>query len=44
MAAYELFEKLFDGRKVEIVTKKGLSPYIGPQILNEVQIKRILFC
>ena len=22
--------------KVEIVTKNGLSPYIGPKILNEV--------
>ena len=37
MAAYEILEKLFKGTKVEIVTKKGLSPYIGPKILNEVQ-------
>jgi uncharacterized protein len=37
MAVYELFEKLFNGTKVEIVTKNGLSPYIGPKILNEVQ-------
>jgi uncharacterized protein len=37
MAVYELFEKLFRGTKIEIVTKNGLSPYIGPKILNEVQ-------
>ncbi len=37
MAVYELLEKLFRDTKVEIVTKKGLSPYIGPKILNEVQ-------
>jgi uncharacterized protein len=37
MAVYELLEKLFRGTKVEIVTKNGLSPYIGPKILNEVQ-------
>jgi len=37
MAVYELLEKLFMNTKVEIVTKNGLSPYIGPKILNEVQ-------
>jgi len=36
MAAYDLFEALFRNEKVEIVTKNGLSPYIGPRILNEV--------
>jgi len=36
MAVYDLFEKLFKNEKVEIVTKNGLSPYIGPSILNEV--------
>lgn len=36
MAAYDLFELLFKNEKVEIVTKNGLSPYIGPKILNEV--------
>lgn len=25
------------GRKVEIVTKESLSPYIGPHILNEIE-------
>jgi hypothetical protein len=37
MAVYELLEKLFINIKVEVVTKNGLSPYIGPKILNEVQ-------
>jgi predicted nucleotidyltransferase len=36
MAAYDIFEKLFQNEKIEIVTKNGLSPYIGPKILNEV--------
>jgi hypothetical protein len=36
MAAYDLFEMLFKNERVEIVTKNGLSPYIGPKILNEV--------
>jgi len=36
MAAYDLFETLFKNERVEIVTKNGLSPYIGPKILNEV--------
>jgi len=37
MAVYDLFEKIFKNEKIEIVTKNGLSPYIGPKILNEVQ-------
>jgi uncharacterized protein len=37
MAVYDLFEELFKNEKVDIVTKNGLSPYIGPKILNEVQ-------
>ena len=37
MAVCELLEQLFRNTKVEVVTKKGLSPYIGPKILNEVQ-------
>jgi len=36
MAVYDYFEKLFKNEKVEIVTRNGLSPYIGPQILKEV--------
>ncbi len=37
MAAYDLFEKIFKNEKIELVTKNGLSPYIGSKILNEVQ-------
>jgi uncharacterized protein len=36
MAVCDIFENLFKNEKVEIVTKNGLSPYIGPRILNEV--------
>lgn len=37
MAVYDFFEKLFKNEKIEVVTKNGLSPYIGPKILKEVQ-------
>lgn len=33
--AYYMEELL--GRKVEVITRNGLSPYIGPRILKEVQ-------
>jgi predicted nucleotidyltransferase len=36
MTVYDILEKLFRNEKVEIVTKNGLSPYIGSQILKEV--------
>ena len=36
IAIYDYFEALFINEKVEIVTKNGLSPYIGPKILEEV--------
>ena len=36
MAVYDYFEKLFKNEKVEIVTRNGLSPHIGPKILKEV--------
>ncbi|MBK7214298.1 MAG: nucleotidyltransferase family protein [Bacteroidales bacterium] len=36
MAVYDIFERIFKNRKIEIVTKNGLSPYIGPKILKEV--------
>jgi len=36
MTVYDILENLFSNEKVEIVTKNGLSPYIGPQILKEV--------
>jgi len=37
MAVYDFFEKMFKNEKVEVVTINGLSPYIGPSILKEVQ-------
>ncbi|MBC8053861.1 MAG: nucleotidyltransferase family protein [Sphingobacteriaceae bacterium] len=37
MAVYDLFEKIFKNEKVEVVTVNGLSRYIGPKILKEVQ-------
>jgi predicted nucleotidyltransferase len=37
MAVYDLVEQLFKGEKIEVVTLNGLSPYIGPSILKEVQ-------
>ncbi len=36
MAAYDYFESLFQDKKVEMVTKNSLSPFIGPYILKEV--------
>ena len=37
MAVCEMLENLFKRQKLDIVTVKGLSPYIGQQILNEVE-------
>lgn len=37
MKLCDLLEDIFKGEKVEVVTKNGLSPYIGPKILNEVE-------
>lgn len=37
MAVCNILEQLFKNEKLEIVTKNGLSPYIGPKILKEVQ-------
>jgi uncharacterized protein len=36
MAVYDLFEKIFKNKRIDIVTLNGLSPYIGPKILKEV--------
>ncbi|ADY53933.1 DNA polymerase beta domain protein region [Pseudopedobacter saltans DSM 12145] len=36
MAVYDLFETVFKGNKIDVVTKNGLSPYIGQKILNDV--------
>ena len=37
MAVYDILEQLFVGERIEVVTKNGLSPFIGPSILKEVQ-------
>jgi uncharacterized protein len=36
MAVYDIFESIFKNEKIEVVTKNGLSAYIGPRILKEV--------
>ena len=36
MAVYDVIERIFKDEKVEVVTKNGLSKYIGPRILNDV--------
>ena len=36
MAAYDDFERIFSTKKVGLVTKNGLSKFIGPKILKEV--------
>lgn len=33
----DFLEKTFTGVKVDVVTLKGLSPFVGKQILNEVE-------
>ena len=41
MAVCDLLDKIFKGYKVEVVTAGGLSPYIGPHILNAVEYVQI---
>ena len=36
MAVYDMVENIFKNEKVEVVTRNGLSKYIGPQILKDV--------
>ena len=36
MGVYDMLEKIFKNEKVEVVTKNGLSKYIGPKILKDV--------
>lgn len=36
ISACDLLEEELKGQKLDIVTRKGLSPYIGEHILNEV--------
>ncbi len=37
MKAYDLLESIFKNRKIEIVTTNGLRPFLGSNILNEVE-------
>jgi len=37
MNTCNLLEKIFKGLKLDIVTEKGLSPFIGPHILKETE-------
>ncbi len=41
MAICNLLDQVFSGHKVEIVTTGGLSPYIGPHILKNVEYVQI---
>ncbi|MDZ4681857.1 MAG: nucleotidyltransferase domain-containing protein [Saprospiraceae bacterium] len=41
MAICDLLDTIFKGYKVEVVTTGGLSPYIGPHILNSVEYVQI---
>ncbi|MEP7229194.1 MAG: nucleotidyltransferase family protein [Ginsengibacter sp.] len=36
MAVYDIFENIFQSQKIDVVTKNGLSKYIGPKILKDV--------
>ncbi len=37
MSIYDILENIFKNEKVDIVTKNGLSPHIGPQKLKELR-------
>jgi predicted nucleotidyltransferase len=37
----DLLENLFKNKKIDIVSKKGLSEFIGPHILKEVDYVKI---
>lgn len=37
MELYDLFENAFRDKKVDVVTENGLSSYLGPEILKEVE-------
>ncbi len=41
MGICDLLDTIFKGYKVEVVTIGGLSPYIGPHILNSVEYVQI---
>ena len=37
MGLYNLLARLLTGKKIDLVTRGGLSPYLAPHILKEVQ-------
>jgi len=37
MGLYDLLERLVPDKKIEVVTKNGMSPYIGPAVLDDVE-------
>ncbi len=41
MRMYDLLESIFRENRIDVVTVNGLSPYIGPKILNEVEYVEI---
>jgi predicted nucleotidyltransferase len=41
MCVCDLLERVFSGHKLDIVTAGGLSPYIGPHILKNVEYVQI---
>ena len=43
MCVCELLESIFKRQKLDIVTFKGLSPFVGQQILNEVEYVQIVY-
>ncbi|MBL7782182.1 MAG: nucleotidyltransferase family protein [Saprospiraceae bacterium] len=44
MAVSFLLDSLFKDYKVEVVTQNGMSPFIGPHILNSVEYVQITNC
>ncbi len=37
IVACQILQEHFKHHRLDVVTRKGLSPYIGPNILNEVE-------
>lgn len=38
MAVYDIFESIFKNEKIEVVTRNGLSPYIGRKIIGRCDV------
>lgn len=41
MGLYDLLEDIFQGNEIDVATMNGLSPYVGPKILKEVEYVEI---